>query len=71
MRNIPIAPVHRILKNADVMMRVSDSAAEGLVTALEVKADKVARQAVEFAAFAGRKTVRAEDIELANRILSR
>ena len=71
MRNIPIAPVHRILKNADVMMRVSDSASMELRTALEVRADAIARQAVEFAAFAGRKTVRADDIELANRILSR
>jgi len=63
---LSIAPMHRIIKKAKAE-RVSESAAQALAEALEDIGIKIAREAIEYAMHAGRKTVKAEDIEIAKR----
>jgi len=64
---LSIAPMHRIIKKAKANIRVSESAAEALAVALEEIGVKIAGEAIEYANHAGRKTVKAEDINIAKR----
>ncbi len=64
MAEIPVAPMERILKKAGAE-RVSREAAVLLANALEEIALDIARESVELARHAGRKTVKADDIKLA------
>ena len=71
MGELAIAAMHRICKKAGAE-RVSESAAIQLAKVLEEIGIKIGREAVDFAMHAGRKTVKAEDIEIAaKKILSR
>ncbi len=61
---LPLAPIYRIIKEAGAE-RVSDSAKIRLAYHLEKFASEVAKQAVDLARHAKRKTVTDKDIELA------
>jgi histone H3/H4 len=63
---LSIAPMHRIIKKARAD-RVSESAAKALAVALEKIGVQIAEEAIGYAMHAGRKTVKAEDIEIATR----
>ena len=63
---LSIAPMHRIIKKAKAD-RVSESAAKALAHALEEIGIRISKEAIEYAMHAGRKTVKAEDIEIATR----
>ncbi|MCS7135969.1 MAG: NFYB/HAP3 family transcription factor subunit [Nitrososphaerota archaeon] len=62
------APIHRIIKKAGAA-RVSEEAAEELRRVLEEVGLAVAKEALGLASYAGRRTVKREDIERAARTL--
>ncbi len=64
MTELPLAPVDRIIRNGGAE-RVSEEAREALAKVLEEYGEKVSEEAVKLAQHANRKTVKAEDIELA------
>jgi len=61
---IKVAPMHKLIKRAGAA-RVSEESAVALGKALEEIGVKVAREAIDYARHAGRKTVKARDIEIA------
>jgi len=64
MAELTIAPITRMIRNAGAE-RVSEDASRALVVVLEEYGEKVAAKSVSLAKHAGRKTVNAEDIQLA------
>ncbi|RLI17464.1 histone [Candidatus Bathyarchaeota archaeon] len=63
-RIIKIAPMHKLIKRAGAA-RVSEESAIALSEILEEVGLKVAKEAIDFARHAGRKTVKARDIKIA------
>ncbi len=63
---LPTASVDKLIRKAGAH-RVSEGAAKELSVHLEEMAIEVSREAITLAEHAGRKTVKAEDIELAKR----
>jgi histone H3/H4 len=62
---LAVAPMHRLCKKAGAE-RVSEAAAEELAKVLEKIGIKIAKEAWDFAVHSGRKTIKAEDIEIAS-----
>jgi len=63
---IAVATMHKLCKKAGAH-RVSEKAARELGKALEEIGFKIAREALEYAVYARRKTIKKEDIEIATR----
>ena len=63
---IAVATMHRLCKKAGAK-RVSEAAAKELAKALEEIGGRIAKEALDFAIHARRKTIKAEDIEIATR----
>ena len=63
-KEMSLSPLHRLIKKAGPY-RVSVSAADELRRVLEELALRIAREAMDYCAHAGRRTVKREDIELA------
>jgi len=61
-----VAPMHRLCKKAGAE-RVSETAAKELAKSLQEIGIKIAKEALGYAMHAGRKTIKAEDIEIAAR----
>ena len=61
-----LSPMYRILKKSGAE-RVSDESANELRRVIEEIAESIAKNAVDMATHAGRKTIRAEDIKLASK----
>ena len=62
--DIAVSPMHRLCKKAGAD-RVSEAAAKELAVALQKVGLKIAKEALDFAMHAGRKTIKVEDIEIA------
>ena len=62
---LAMAPMHRLCKKVGAD-RVSEAAAKELAKVLEKIGIKIAKEALDFAMHAGRKTIKAEDIEIAS-----
>jgi histone H3/H4 len=63
---IAVAPMHRLCKKAGAE-RVSEAAAKELAKTLEEIGIKIAKEALDYAMHARRKTIKTEDIEIATR----
>ena len=61
-----VAPMHRLCKKAGAD-RVSESAAKELAKVLDDIGVKIAKEALDYAMHAGRKTLKSEDVEIAAR----
>jgi histone H3/H4 len=67
-KDLQLAPMHRMIKKAGAD-RVSDEATKELRQVLEEVGVRIAREALDFTKHAHRKTVKAEDIQIAVRKL--
>jgi DNA-binding protein len=63
---ISVAPMIRLCKKAGAK-RVSEEAAKELARVLDEIGVKIAKEAWDYATYAGRKTIKTEDIEIAVR----
>lgn len=63
---LPLAPIERIIRKAGAD-RVSEDAVIALANILKDRAEEVSEDAIALAKHAGRKTITAEDIRLANK----
>ena len=61
-----LSAMYRILKKAGAE-RVSDESADELRRVIENVADNIAKNAVDMASHAGRKTIKGEDVNLASK----
>jgi DNA-binding protein len=61
---IALAPMRRLCEKAGAD-RVSDAAAQELAKVLEEIGTKIAKEALDYAVYAGRKTIKMKDIEIA------
>ena len=61
-----LSAMYRILKKAGAE-RVSDESADELRRVIEDVADNIAKNAVDMASHAGRKTIKREDVKLASK----
>lgn len=61
-----MSAMYRILKKSGAE-RVSDESADELRRTIEIIAEDIAKNAVEMASHAGRKTVKGEDVKLASK----
>jgi len=61
---LAVAPMHRICKKAGAD-RVSESAARELAEVLDTVGVEIAKEAIDYAMHAGRKTIKKKDIEIA------
>jgi histone H3/H4 len=62
--------MYRILKKAGAE-RVSDESADELRRVIEDVADNIAKNAVDMASHAGRKTIKGEDVKLASKAFNK
>jgi len=65
-----LSAMYRILKKAGAE-RVSDESADELRRVMEEIADVIAKNAVDMASHAGRKTIKGEDVKLASKPFSK
>ena len=63
---IAVAPMHRLCMKAGAE-RVSEAAAQELAKVLDDVGTKIAKEAFDYAIYAGRKTIKTKDIEIATR----
>jgi DNA-binding protein len=63
---IAVAPMYRLCKKAGAD-RVSEAAARELAEVLEDIGVKIAKEALDYAVHAGRRTIKSEDIKIATR----
>jgi DNA-binding protein len=63
---IATAPMHRLCKKAGAD-RVSEAASEELAKVLEEIGVKIAKEALDYAIHARRKTIKTKDVEIATR----
>jgi histone H3/H4 len=63
---ISVASMHRLCKKTGAE-RVSEAAAKELARVLEEIGLNIAKEALDYAVYAGRKTIKTEDIEIATR----
>ena len=64
--DLPLAPIERIMRNTGVE-RVSEDAVVALANILKDRAEELTEDAIALAKHAGRKTVTADDINLAKK----
>ena len=65
-----LSAMYRILKKAGAE-RVSDESADELRRVIEDVADSIAKNAVDMASHAGRKTIKGEDVKLASKAFNK